>query len=54
MLSKAKRRRIQTLGWAASTKAAIERAEAFRPQIEWALRQPGLRGKRITFDRAAR
>jgi DNA invertase Pin-like site-specific DNA recombinase len=43
-LSKAKRRRIQTLGWAASARAAIERAEAFRPHIEWALRQPGFRG----------
>ena len=41
------------LGWAASTRAANERAEAFRPHIEWALRQPGLRGKRITFDCAA-
>jgi DNA invertase Pin-like site-specific DNA recombinase len=50
MLSKAKRRRIQTLGRAASTRAAIERAEAFRPHIEWALRQPGWCGKRITFD----
>ena len=53
MLSKAKRRRIQTLAWAASAKAADERAEAFRPHIEWALRQPGLRGKRITFECAA-
>ena len=35
------------------TKAANERAEAYRLHIEWALRQPGFRGGRISFNRAA-
>jgi DNA invertase Pin-like site-specific DNA recombinase len=52
-LSKAEQRRIAALGRAAIAKAAMERAEAFRLHIEWALRQPGLRGKRISFNRAA-
>src|SRR5215831_13980271 len=31
----------------------MERAEAYRLHIEWALRQPGFRGKRISFNCAA-
>jgi hypothetical protein len=31
----------------------MERAEAYRLHIEWALRQPGFRGKRISFNSAA-
>ena len=34
-------------------KAAIERAEAYRPHIEWALRQPGWYGRPISVHRAA-
>ena len=51
--SKAEVRRISALGTAAKTKAAMERAEAYRLHIEWALRQPGFRGKRISFNCAA-
>jgi hypothetical protein len=36
----------------ALNKAAIERAEAYRIHIEWALSQPGLHGKPITFGGA--
>ncbi len=38
--SKAWRRRVTALGHAAIQKAALERAEAYRLQIEWAFRQP--------------
>ena len=41
--SKAFRLRIQPLANAAKRKAAMERAEAYRMHIEWALRQPPLR-----------
>jgi len=34
-------------------KAAIERAEGYRPHIEWALRQPGWYGRPISVHRAA-
>jgi DNA invertase Pin-like site-specific DNA recombinase len=51
--SKAERRRVASLGRAAQTKAAMERAETFRVYIEWALRQPGINGKTITFRGAA-
>src|SRR6267154_1313114 len=47
------RRRIQKLAASAIRKAAIERAEAYRVHIEWALRQPGWRGRSITVYRAA-
>jgi DNA invertase Pin-like site-specific DNA recombinase len=53
MRSKAAQLRFAALGRAAIQKAATERAEAYRLHIEWALRQPGLRGKRISFNRAA-
>lgn len=52
-VSKAERRRICALGRAAKSKAAMERAEAYRLHIEWALRQPGFRGRRISFNCAA-
>jgi DNA invertase Pin-like site-specific DNA recombinase len=38
--SRAFRRRVEKLANAAKRKAAIERAEAYRMHIEWALRQP--------------
>jgi DNA invertase Pin-like site-specific DNA recombinase len=47
--SKAFRRRLQTRAGAALRKAALERAEAHRVHIEWALGQPGIKGKPITF-----
>jgi hypothetical protein len=49
MHSKAFRRRLQACAAAALSKAAMERAEAYRVHIEWALCQPGLGGKLITF-----
>lgn len=52
-VSKAERRRIAALGRAAKTKAANERAEACRLHIEWALRQPAVYGKQISFHCAA-
>jgi hypothetical protein len=52
-LPKAEQRRISALGRAAKAKAAMERVEAYRVQIEWALRQPGFRGRRISFRCAA-
>jgi DNA invertase Pin-like site-specific DNA recombinase len=52
MHSKAFRRRIQACAAEALHKAAMERAEAHRIHIEWALSQPGLNGKPITFNGA--
>ena len=52
--SKALRRRIQAAAAAAHGKAAMERAEAYRVHIEWALSQPGRHGKPITFVGPAR
>ena len=51
--SKAFQRRISSLARAALRKAAAERAEAYRMHIEWALRQPGIRGRPISFNAAA-
>jgi DNA invertase Pin-like site-specific DNA recombinase len=51
---KAERRRVVALGVLATKKAAMERAEACRMHIEWALRQKGRNGKPITFNAAAR
>jgi hypothetical protein len=51
---KAERRRVSLLGRAACAKAAMERAEAYRLHVEWALRQPGVNGRPITFCAAAR
>src|ERR1700688_2812061 len=49
MRSKAFRRRLQACAAAALHKAAMERAEAYRIHIEWALSQPGIDTKLITF-----
>ena len=51
--SKAWQRRIRTMGRAALVKLAEERAEAQRAHIEWALRQPGMHEKPISFRAAA-
>src|ERR1700688_1662501 len=45
MRSKAFRRRLQACAAAALHKAAMERAQAYRVHIEWALCQPGLHDK---------
>jgi DNA invertase Pin-like site-specific DNA recombinase len=49
MHSKAFRRRLQACAAAALRKAAMERAEAYRVHIEWALSRPRFDGKPITF-----
>jgi hypothetical protein len=49
MHSKAFRRRLQACAAAALHKAAMERAEAYRVHTEWAIHQPGIDGKPITF-----
>jgi DNA invertase Pin-like site-specific DNA recombinase len=49
MQSKPFRRRLQACAAAALRKAAMERAEANRIHIEWAINQPGIDGKPITF-----
>jgi DNA invertase Pin-like site-specific DNA recombinase len=51
--SKAFRRRIQLAAATSLRKAAMERAEAHRVHIEWALKLPGRDGKPITFRGAA-
>jgi DNA invertase Pin-like site-specific DNA recombinase len=53
-LSRAHRRRVSALANAGRKRAALERAEAYRPHIEWALRQAGLRGRPISLAAAAR
>ena len=53
LFSKADRRRVSAMGRAAIIKAAAERAEAYRMHLEWALRQPGLHGRPISFAAAA-
>ena len=51
--TKAFRRRLRTVINAGIQKAAMERAEAYRAHIEWALRQPGRCGRAITINAAA-
>lgn len=51
--SKAFRRRLLTLAAAANHKAALERAEAYRVHLEWALSRPGRFGTPISFHAAA-
>ena len=51
--SKAWQRQVSALGRAALTKQAMERAEAYRLHIEWALRQPGMYGRPISRLAAA-
>jgi len=52
--SKAFRRRLNILSNAAKRKAAMERAEAYRAHIEWAMRQPGRQGRSISLSGAAK
>ena len=51
--SKTFRRRLQALAIAAKRKAALERAEAYRVHIEWALNHAGRFGRPISFRAAA-
>lgn len=51
--SKAWQRRVRTLAQRARDKAAMERAEAYRMHLEWALRQPGKYGRPISLRAAA-
>jgi DNA invertase Pin-like site-specific DNA recombinase len=51
--SKAERGRVAALGKAAIIKATLEQAEAYRPHIEWAFRQPGIDGRQISYRGAA-
>jgi DNA invertase Pin-like site-specific DNA recombinase len=55
LMSKVRRMRITQLGLAALQRAAIERAEAYRLQIEWAFRQTSRygSGRPISFQAAA-
>jgi DNA invertase Pin-like site-specific DNA recombinase len=52
--SAASKRRMRALAIAAVRRAAMERAEAYRVHIEWALSQPGERERPITFHGAAK
>lgn len=53
--TKSAQRRVSALGRAALVKLALEQAEAYRPYIEWALRQPGRQGvEPISFCAAAK
>jgi DNA invertase Pin-like site-specific DNA recombinase len=51
--SKAFRRRLRILCTAAQHKAALERAEAYRVHLEWALNQPGRSDRPISYTAAA-
>jgi DNA invertase Pin-like site-specific DNA recombinase len=51
--SKAWQQRVSALGRAAIVKATLEQAEAYRPHIEWAFRQPGRNGRMISYNEAA-
>ena len=51
--SKAFRCRLRVLAAAGKRKAAMERAEAYRVHIEWALNHPGIWGRPISFNAAA-
>jgi DNA invertase Pin-like site-specific DNA recombinase len=52
MRSRRFRRRLQARAAASLHRAAMERAEAYRIHIEWALDQPGIDGKPTTFNGA--
>ncbi len=52
--SKAWHREICARSRVAARRAATERAEAYRLHIEWALRQPGTKGRLITYSSAAK
>jgi DNA invertase Pin-like site-specific DNA recombinase len=47
-------RRFRARAKAGTTRAALERAEAYRAHIEWALRQPGVNGRVISYNSAAK
>lgn len=51
--SKAWQRKTSAMGRAVLVQAANERAEAYRPYIEWVLRQPGRHGMPMSFHAAA-
>lgn len=53
MRCKAWQRRVSALGRAALSREALERAQACRMVIEWALRRPGVNGRPISFRAAA-
>jgi hypothetical protein len=54
LFSKAKQRRLTALGLKACAAMATERAEAYRPPIEWAFRQKGQIPGPISYGAAAR
>jgi DNA invertase Pin-like site-specific DNA recombinase len=47
-------RKLTALGRTVVIRQANERAQAYRVYVEWALRQPGVKGRPITFGAAAR
>jgi DNA invertase Pin-like site-specific DNA recombinase len=51
--NKAWQRKVAAMGRAALIKEAIDRAQAYRICIEWALKQPGPEGRLISFRGAA-
>jgi DNA invertase Pin-like site-specific DNA recombinase len=51
--SKAWRRRLSALGRAVLVQEALQRAQAYRVHIEWALKQPGHKGEPISYRAAA-
>ncbi len=51
--SKAWRRRVSALGRTAIIQEAMDRARAYRVQVEWALNQPGRDGEPISYRAAA-
>lgn len=52
--SKKKRAWIQARAHAGKRRAAMERAESYRGHIEWAFRQPGTKGRVISYMAAAK
>ena len=51
--SKPHQRRVSAIAAVAIQKAAMQRAETFRSHIEGALRQPGIKGRQISYEAAA-
>jgi DNA invertase Pin-like site-specific DNA recombinase len=47
-------RKVSALGRAALVREADDRANAYRVHVEWALKQPGIKGRPISFAAAAR
>lgn len=52
--SKSWQRRVSAMGRDALIREANERAQAYRVYVEWALRQPGVKGRLISFGAAAK